>query len=309
MMNYKIKWPKNKKFAFTIFDDTDFSTIKNVSKVYSFLKEIEVLTTKSIWPLGAFSSENGSTCEDKEYLQWVLELQKKGFEIGFHNASFDNSNRARMEKGLNRFIKLFGHHPYSFANHDICKENIYWGDWRLSGINKLIYNFCTSFKKKKYFEGHDVESEYFWGDLCKSRIQYVRNFVFSEINTLNACPYMPYHDSSKPYVNYWFASSEGATVNSFNAMISEKNQDRLEEEGGCCIMYTHFANDFVKNGKLNERFKKLVIRLSKKNGWFVPVNVLLNHLLSFKKETTLSKKNLKKLERKWLINKILKGSS
>ena len=39
-------------------------------------------------------------------------------------------------------------------------------------------------------------------------IEQVRNFVFSDINTLKSCPYMPYQDPTKPYVNYWFASSE-----------------------------------------------------------------------------------------------------
>ena len=36
-MNSKIKWPEGKDFAFTIFDDTDDSTLENVKDVYAFL--------------------------------------------------------------------------------------------------------------------------------------------------------------------------------------------------------------------------------------------------------------------------------
>ena len=68
---------------------------------------------------------------------------------------------------------------------------------------------------------------------------------FPEINTLRACPIMPYHDPQRPFVNQWYASSEGANCASFNAMLTEAAQDRLEAEGGACIMYTHFGHGFV----------------------------------------------------------------
>ena len=89
---------------------------------------------------------------------------------------------------------------------------------------------------------------------------------------------MPYKDNAKPYVNYWFASSEGNNSKKFNRCISNENQDRLEEEGGACIMYTHFASGFCQNGKLSEQFKKQMERLSQKNGWFVPAFTLLEYL-------------------------------
>ncbi len=50
---------------------------------------------------------------------------------------------------------------------------------------------------------------------------------FGDINTLKVCPFMPYHDPDRPYVNYWFAASEGPTIDRFNSMVSEENQDRL----------------------------------------------------------------------------------
>jgi hypothetical protein len=44
-------------------------------------------------------------------------------------------------------------------------------------------------------------------------------------------------------------------------------------------MYTHFASRFLENGRLNGRFKILMQRLSKMNGWFVPVTTLLDYIL------------------------------
>ena len=92
---------------------------------------------------------------------------------------------------------------------------------------------------------------------------------------------MPYKDPTKPFVNYWFASSDGNNVKKFNKCISDKNQDRLEEEGGACIMYTHFADRFCSHGKLSEKFKIQMKRLSKKK-WLVCTGI--NFIRFFKKE-------------------------
>ena len=193
------------------------------------------------------------------------------------------------------------------ANHSNNKENIYWGANRLTNSRKTIYNVLTLFRKNKYYEGHKKSSPYFWGDLCKEHINYVRNFVFSDINTLKLCPYMPYQDPKKPYVNYWFASSAGDNLKKFNKCLSDKNQDRLEKEGGACIMYTHFSDGFCKNGKLSENFKKQMYRLSKKDGWFVPTTTLLEFLNKKNKIKIINNQQRKNLEWKWLLDKILPG--
>ena len=72
-------WPEKKKFAFTIFDDTDNSVLSNTKEVYSFLYDIGLLTTKSVWVLDGASNGyfKGSTCNDKEYLNWILELSPR----------------------------------------------------------------------------------------------------------------------------------------------------------------------------------------------------------------------------------------
>ena len=302
-MSLKISWPNNKKFAFTIFDDNQL--------VYQCLDELGFKTTKSVWIAkgNKTTDDSGISCDDKLYTDWLLKIKKKGFEIGYHNTTYHSSYRDEIEIGIKKFIKTFDQFPKVMANHSTNKENIYWGAHRLSGSRKIIYNILTKFKQNKYYEGQDVTSPYFWGDLCKEYVTYVRNFVFSDINTLKCCPFMPYQDSSKPYVNYWFASSEGNNVEMFKKCISNQNQDRLEAEGGACIMYTHFADGFCQNGKLSDQFRKQMERLSKKNGWFVPVTTLLDFLKKNNKIQVINSKQRRALEWKWLFDKLVLGST
>jgi hypothetical protein len=304
--DYKIDWPDNKKFAFTIFDDTDGANLKNNQLVYEYLNHLGFKTTKSVWVKKGNLIEKkypGITCDDKNYLLWLKKLKETGFEIGYHNTTHNSSYRQETKKGLEKFKELFDQLPIVMANHSANKENIYWGSSRMSRSRKTIYNILTLFKKNKYYKGHVESSPYFWGDLCKEYITYVRNFVFSDINTLKCCPYMPYKDSTKPFVNYWFASSDGNNAKKFNKCISNKNQDRLEKEGGACIMYTHFSDGFCKNGKLSESFKIQMSRLSKKDGWFVPVSTLLNFLKEKNKIHIIANEQRKLLEWRWLFDK------
>lgn len=308
-MNNQIEWPEGKDFAFTIFDDTDLSTIENVKEVYSLLIDYGFYSTKSVWTIHGTQKPliGGSTCEDPEYLEWIISLKNKGFEIALHNVTFHSSLRHETIEGIKRFTELFGYNPKSMSNHSGNIESIYWGNYRLTSFNKFIYNFLTLNRHNGIFRGHIKGDQYFWGDICKEKLKYVRNFVYSDINTFKACPIMPYHDPQRPFVNYWFASSEGRDVKAFNQCISERNQDSLEEEGGACIMYTHFAKGFYDNNALNKRFKELMRRLSRKNGWYVPVSTLLDYMIKVKRHHDITDRERNFLERKWLFHKIKVG--
>jgi hypothetical protein len=135
----------------------------------------------------------------------------------------------------------------------------------------------------------------------------VRNFTYRDVNTLAMCPTMPYHDPDRPYVNAWFAASEGSDVVAFNGCLSEERQDRLEAEGGACIMYTHLASGFFRDGRLDPRFAELMTRLAAKNGWFVPVTTLLDYLAGLRGLTTITATQRRGLERRWLRSKFLTG--
>ena len=305
-----VTWPDGKRFAFTVFDDTDKATVANVGELYAFLADRGFRTTKSVWPVRGPRRPRlgGETCDEPHYLEWVRSLKAQGFEIGFHSATFHTSTRAETIRALDRFREMFGEDPKTMANHAHCEEAPYWGAQRVSGINRLAYSLMTRGRKDNKFRGHVAGDELFWGDVCRERIKYMRNFVFSDINTLKACPEMPYHDPARPMVQYWFASSEGAEIQPYNACISEANQDRLEAEGGACIMYTHFAG-FDRDAAEYATFKALMTRLSRKNGWFVPTGTLLDYLIEQRGRTVLTDRQRARLERRWLRHKLRTGTS
>ncbi len=305
----KLDWPDGKRFAFTIFDDTDYATIDNVGEVYRCLADLGFRTTKSVWMFNGTEPGNcpGQTCEDPAYLKWVLSLKEQGFEIGYHMATWHTSPRARTLEALDLYVKVFGGNPKSAANHSDCRENIYWGDGRIGGIGQLLYNLSTRYRFAGRYRGHVENDPLFWGDLCKERIHYFRNFVYSDINTLARCPMMPYHDPARPYVNYWFASSDGSNLQLFNRCLSERDQDRLEQEGGACIMYTHFASGFRSSGKIDPVFRRLMERLAAKNGWFVPAATLLDFLKERNGGHVITNSERSAMERRWIAEKLWRG--
>jgi hypothetical protein len=304
-------WPDGKDFAFTVFDDADSQTLENGPPVYDHLAELGFRTTKSVWPVRGpgTPSDCGETCDEPRYRRWVQQLQGAGFEIGFHMATSHTSDREQTIAALDRFADLFGAPPASMAGHYNCDENVYFGPDRVSGPRRLVYGMLTRFRNHGRFRGHVPGERLYWGDVCRQRIKYVRNFVFADIDTLAACPWMPYHDPDRPLVNYWFASSEGAVVETFNERLSEENQDRLEASGGACIMYAHFGLGFRRNGSLDRRFAALTRRLARKNGWFVPVRTLLDHILARRGHAEITPAQRARLEWRWLAHKARHGSA
>ena len=307
-----MQWPDGKRFAFTIFDDTDLSRPGNYEPMYELLYDRGLLTTKSVWPatgpgLEARSAE-GSTCDDAEYLRYVLTLQARGFEIGYHNSYYRGLPRAQIVQALDRFRALFGHDPVTMSNHAMSAEGIYWGAARVSPPLSLLYRAWARGRESSH-AGHVTDSPYFWGDLCRERIRYVPNFVFGAIDTLAACPAMPYYDPARPYVNAWYAATHAQHCAHFIDAIGERRQDQLEASGGACIVYTHFAANFVDgHGTLDGRVRALIERLSRKNGWFVPVGTLLDYIAARRGVTRLASGARASLEWRWLAHKLLVGA-
>ncbi len=307
----KMKFPNGKKFAFTIFDDTDHATIQNVKPIYDVLSELGILTTKSVWVYPGKNIKNlyynSQTLSDTDYLNFIKKLHDQGFEIAFHNASMETSERDDTIAALHKFKELLGFYPNIHTNHTSNMENLYWGPERLDiPLLKWLMHFK---RKKSKFNGHNPESPFFWGDICYKYISYVRNFNFREINLLRINPTLPYRDPKRPFVKYWFSSSEGANVRLFNELLCAKNQEKLEQENGVCIVYTHFANDFVRNGQVDSQTKTLLIELSKRKGWFVPVSTLLDYLRDNNSHEVRSLTESIRMEVRWAFSKLLHGTS
>jgi hypothetical protein len=303
-----IAWPDGKRFAFTVFDDPDAQTLESGRPVYDLLADLGFRTTKAVWPIrgGGIPSDRGQTCAEEDYRKWVEALQWAGFEIGFHNATSHSSPRAETLRGLETFERLFGAPPSAMSNHYNSDEAIYFGDARLSGWRRALYNALTRGRNRR-FRGEHEGDPHFWGDLCRERVKYVRNFVFQDVDTLAAVPWMPYHDPARPFVRYWFAASDGHDVHAFLERLGEANQDRLEASGGACLMFAHFGHGFVDGGRLVPRFVTLMERLARRNGWFVPVTTLLDHLLAQRPTPTVTGAQRAAMERRWLFQKIRYG--
>ena len=306
-------WPAGKRFAFSIFDDPDAQTLEHSRIVYGLLSDLGLFTTKGVWPAGPLRQVNspGETCANPAYLTHVLELQARGFEVGFHHASPHSSTRTETIAALDRFRELFGSDPSSMANH-YNEEALYWGADRVYGLVRLAYRaaqLANSKTQEQPFQGHCEASPYFWGDVARARIRYCRNFCFREINTLRMCPWMPYSDPDRPYVPLWYTSTDANCCARFIDALSEANQDRLEAEGGASILYVHFGHAFVENGRPHPRFVELLTRLSRKGGWFVPVTALLDHLARCGAGAPIRSSARARLERAWFLEKVRYGTS
>jgi hypothetical protein len=121
---------------------------------------------------------------------------------------------------------------------------------------------------------------------------------------------MPYHDPQRPYVRHWYSSSEGSNCPRACSTLAEANQDQLEAEGGACILYTHFGHGYWDGREVNGRFRELITRLSRKNGWFVPVGELLDYLIAQRGGAhVLTAAERAALERRWLWHKIRYGTA
>lgn len=303
------EWPDGKTFAFSIFDDTDRASLENNRAVYGFLADAGLRTTKSVWICDGREPPRipGATCDDPEYVRFLLELQESGFEIAWHNATWETSERYETIRGLDRFRSLFGHDPISAANHASNREGIYWGADRVSGWQRKLWK---KLEPAARFAGHEEESPLFWGDVCRERIRYVRNFCFRDINTLRKCPEMPYHDPERPWVRRWFSGSCGSDIEEFNRLLMPGNLDRLEAEGGACIVYTHFGKGFHEDGRLDSVFRERVSDLASRGGWFVPVSELLDHIENTREASPeLSPSSRRALEIRWLADRVLQSLS
>jgi hypothetical protein len=272
-----IRWPQNKRFAFTIVDDTDGAQLDRIRRVYDVLSDAGMRTTKTVWPLRPITRGRlgGDSLECPAYASWIRELKQLGFETAFHGASDGKSHREHVILALDRFRDELGSDPQIHTNHDGQSEALYWGAARVDPPWSWSYALYRAIHLSPVVSlGHVESSNHFWGDLCQERIRFVRNLVFSDINTLKMDPLMPYHDPRRPYVNYWFSSSNGSGVHRFYNLLSEENQDRLLEEGGACIVYSHLA---AFEG-VPEKFRYLIRRLARMKGWFVPASELLEYV-------------------------------
>lgn len=276
----KITFPGGKSFAFSIVDDTDMATFDRSKPLYDVLHKYGLRTTKTVWVLkatsDAHSPDRGETLRDPVYRDFIDGLRREGFEIALHGVRGGSSARPEIIEGLEEFRQVNGAYPTMHVNHSLNADNVYWGHQRWTFGP---YRWAMKLASDREFSGDDPQSAHFWGDLLQQHVRYVNQFTFQEINLLNVTPSFPYHLSDKPFVNFWFPTSDGDKIEQFEALLSPENLDRLEREGGVCLVYTHLgAGSFSKNEDSLRRFEARIKDVAARNGWFVPASEILDHL-------------------------------
>jgi hypothetical protein len=298
-----LAYPGGKRFAFTIIDDTDMSTLESIRPVYELLFSLGLRTTKTVWvarPLEAPErpSDTGDTLERREYADYMRLLRNRGFEIALHNIASRSSTRENIAAGIEAFRDALGEYPSVNVHHEKNRENLYFefaqrGGRRPPAFRTPVFRGLRRLLGRNGGPrridgcgccGEDVRGEYFWGDLCREKIKYLRtNVFFEDLNTLKCNPLMPYASSETPFVNYWFDASNGQDSRRFNAILSEHNIAALKNEAGCSILYTHFGMGFVEaGGNLNaETRRRLEAVAGDSDGWYCPVSEILDRLRAF----------------------------
>lgn len=297
------QFPDHKRFAFTIIDDTDVATVDNVEPTYALLQALGMRATKTVWPVrcpeGSQDFSISQTLEDRAYRAFVIDLQRRGFEITWHGATMESSARERTADALELFHETLGAYPRIHANHAGNRENIYWGSGRIDDPTlKRAFGRFGGYPES-YFAGHVRDSPYWWGDLCARHITYGRNLTYGDINTTAINPSMPYHDPERPLVKWWFSASDAEGVSEFNDLLHPRHQDRLEAEGGVCIVATHLGKGYVRDGVVNPVARERLESLARRPGWFPTVGELLDWLRSQRKSDQLPAREWRRMQWRW----------
>ncbi|MGZ3332021.1 MAG: hypothetical protein ACXWMM_08265 [Gemmatimonadaceae bacterium] len=287
-------------------DDTDDATTENVRPIYRLLESLGMFTTKTVWPVrceeGSANFFAGQTLDDPEYRDFVVDLQRRGFEIAFHCATMESSTRGRTVRGLARFAEIFGCPPRVHANHSYNRENLYWGVNRIDDpILRAIYGASLR-QQEDFYQGHIPASPFWWGDLAAAQIKYMRNLTFNTINLARKNPSMPYRDLRRPYATWIFSASDAENADAFIDLLRESNQERLEREGGVCIVATHLGKGFCSGGEVRKDVERLLVLLAKRPGWFVPVSPILDELKSRRADDSLSPREWRDMQWQWAFD-------
>ena len=303
-------FPDGKRFAFTVVDDTDVATVENVRPIYRLLEELGMRTTKTVWPVacpeGSRAFSSSETLEDAEYRDFLVDLKNRGFELTWHAATMESSARERTIAALERFREVFGDYPRIHVSHANNRENLYWGSDRIDDpvLRWLVGSIWDM--KRGYFQGHVEGSPYWWGDLCARHVVYARNLTFNHINTVSVNPSIPYRDAARPLAKWWFSSSDADDAAAFAELIRPESQERLERDGGVCIVATHFGKRFYDGERIHPLFEERIRMLSRRAGWFVPVGQLLDCLREQREGEFLPPREWRRMQWQWAIDSAIR---
>ena len=289
------RYPFGKTFAVSMVDDTDQATLAAIRPVYECLLQHGITITKTVWPLPPVEPSGDqrsipdairytATLDEDAYVDFCRMLQKSGCEIAMHTASGGNNIRGRTLQAYSVFEDAFQHSPFTNVMHGRNFDNIYWG--KLLVEQGILSRAIQWFEPQDFF-GHEPHSKYYWGDVCKDRTRYVRSFETLHPDTLHFDPATPYHDPTKPHVNWWFSSSNGVGARLYQLLAPVKIRQLHCDRGASIIhFYSRAVSDHNHSSQVDPRFSALCAYLgSVAYGWYVPVVTLLDRLRAIRQLT------------------------
>jgi hypothetical protein len=286
MQHLRIRpFPLQKRFAFSLVDDTDDATLEKVKRSYTFLDELGFKITKTVW---AFPSKRksgdattGRWCEavtlaDPNYLSLIKDIKARGHEIALHTASGGNNLREETIMAYEFFKREFGSYPVMNIMHGRNIDNLYYGKEAFRGVLRFLIGIYSA----DACEGHSPQSPFFWGDIFAAHSRYARLYKTTTLNTLRINPSMPYYHPAKPFVPRWFSLTDLREHQMIKRNLTLSAIERLLHEEGACIGYTYthgYFDDTLKiDPVIEERFK--LLSGYKTHAWFTPASCLLDRL-------------------------------
>lgn len=277
-----MKWPDNKRAAFAFIDDTDDAEMPFIADVYALLKSRGIRSTKTVWvyPVRDTDLFRGNCLrDDPDYLEFVRQLMRDGYEIGLHNVGSGSFDRDEIKQGLELFRQLLGVYPRLHVNHSYNKDNIYGGDKRFSApFNLVVRKLHSGYRG---FEGEHPASRHYWGDLHKQHIRYSRTYEVGELNLMKVAEF-PYTDRNySDCCNLLYPSVFCSNQDLLAHIVNPRSVGRLVDEGGCAIVYTHFGYCHERGGIDPALYKALdALEKWREQIWFAPVGEILDHMSS-----------------------------
>lgn len=241
--------------AIVITDDTDGFQFETTDPVYDLLDSLGVCVTKTIWvfdPPNRDPERYGLSWANATYRRWVHEKIERGHEITLHSATSGHDPRAVTLAAYDTLHALLGDYPRLEIFHTNNREALYWGAKR---IPNPVLSRLYALRSDAHFEGDEPESEYYWLDVARDRVRYLRTYTSNDTDTWAINPSMPYEDERTPGAPLWFASSNGRTGEEFVTLLSAENVEALKRANGVSVVYTHFAADFTRPGPDRRRVR------------------------------------------------------
>lgn len=177
-----LRWPYPSRWAFGFTSDTDNTSLEATRFFYDYCLEKGMYPTKTVWThkpqrqsgvLDTLELDSSPTLEDIDYKEYSQSISQKGIEFCLHDVSAGNNLRDEIIRGFAEFREVFGYSPRLHICHGLNQDHPYWS---LNHFKNPLLKFFGKFiyGRRAQFSGEDPSSPYYWSDICRRTIKYLR---------------------------------------------------------------------------------------------------------------------------------------